>query len=263
MKEIADKIVLVEQLPSYEEVKELLVFLDSESEKFLDQWIELRGQVRAPTMNQEVEKRKSQLNYLNKEQWYHQSWKKFCRKNGIWQVYTKEFVDLLAGKIHELNSGRIIEICAGKGKLSYHLQKRDIEIIATDDYSWKDTCLSPKNVECLSAKEAIKKYKPNLVVASWIPNHLTIGFEILDDPEIDYFINIGEDVGNSTWMTGEVDRTKGIERILLEEIADVGFCSSDFYDVPYNPSDLNEVQDDNLHIFHTSVSLFNRINSQA
>lgn len=87
--------------------------------------------------------------------------------NGINTILTQEFVDELQKEMQRRRLADIpmIEICAGKGKLSYHLRKLGIDIIATDDYSQKmerDESL----VERLNHEEALEKYKPRLVIAS-------------------------------------------------------------------------------------------------
>ncbi len=64
----------------------------------------------------------------------------------------------------------------------------------------------PKLVENLSCTSALNKYQPRLVVASWILHNTRTGFDILDFPSVDFFIDIGEVKGGATWLTDDVYR---------------------------------------------------------
>ncbi|MBI2101367.1 hypothetical protein HYT53_02045 [Candidatus Woesearchaeota archaeon] len=110
-----------------------------------------------------------------------------------YSIYTGEFVDELASVIRGLNEHPIIEICAGNGKLSYHLRKRGLEIKATDDYSLKEIERQEELVERATHNEALRRHQPRIVLGSWIPNQTRIGFDVLGFPTVGYFIDIGED----------------------------------------------------------------------
>jgi hypothetical protein len=105
IQETKSKILDIDKLPSYHETIE---FLDL---------IEQRG-IKNP--------------YKKILGWFY-----FCSRNNLFNIYNIEFIDALADEIKKLNKSPIIEICAGNGKLSHHLRKKNIDIIATDDYSWK------------------------------------------------------------------------------------------------------------------------------
>jgi|TARA_Y100000310_G_C20588586_1_gene766746 hypothetical protein len=127
----------------------------------------------------------------------------FFKGKGVNSILTEEFIEEL---YREMRSRRLadipmIEICAGRGKLSYQLRKHGIDIVATDNYSQKmdrDESLVER-VE--SHREALEKYTPRLVVASWIPRNPEIGDDVLHFPTVDYFIDIGERRSGSTWLT--------------------------------------------------------------
>jgi len=210
MQEIMAKIIDIDRLPSYEEAKQLFHFLEDRSHRD-------SGQRR---------------------------WFNFCEDHGVHNVYNIEFINALANEIRGLNdSFPIVEICAGDGKLSHQLRKRGIDIKPTDDYSRK--LLKNGLVEKLSHQEALGKYEPRVVLASWIP-YSTIGFDILDYPSVKQFINIGEDVGGATWMTDNINEIKEWDREYLENVQKYGICITDLQ------KDLQSI------IFHSSVSLFSR-----
>ncbi len=126
-------------------------------------------------------------------------WRHFCSKYSLFNVETKEFVFVLADILRSLPNPKV-EVCAGRGKLSFWLRRLGVDIIATDDYSWK---LWGKRfcVERLSIEEALEKYNPQTVLGSWIPANEKYGVEILCFPSVRYFIDIGEGPSaDSSWM---------------------------------------------------------------
>mgnify|MGYP003885803469 CR=1 FL=1 len=180
-----EKIKDIKKLPSYEEAERLLHFLEDGSHS----------------------------------DYSRNRWLGFCKDQGLYNVYNTEFVDALAREIKRLKDSPIVEICAGRGELSYQLKKRGIDIKPTDDYSGR---LSKEGlVERLSHKRALEKYKPRVVLAAWIP-HQVIRFDVLDYPTVRYFIDIGE----STWMPcGICDKW---DRIYLENLDEYSICRLDY-----------------------------------
>ncbi|MCR8453857.1 MAG: hypothetical protein NDP13_02590 [Crenarchaeota archaeon] len=126
-------------------------------------------------------------------------WLRFCSRFSLFNVETAEFVRALSDVLKYLPNLRL-EVCAGSGKLSYWLKKFGVDIIATDDYSWK-LRRSRFNVEKLSIEEALEKYNPRTVLGSWIPANEKHGESILSFSSVEYFIDIGEGPGaDSSWM---------------------------------------------------------------
>lgn len=62
-----------------------------------------------------------------------------------------------------------LEIMAGTGYLSYFLKRYGVNIIATDDYSWKSHFENINNVEMLDCIKAIENYGENckFIICSW------------------------------------------------------------------------------------------------
>lgn len=131
---------------------------------------------------------------LGKERWL-----QFCSRFSLFNVETIESVRSLSNVLKSLPSP-VVEVCAGRGKLSYWLRRFGVKIIATDDYSWK-LWGERFNVERLSITEALEKYNPKTVLGSWIPANERHGVEILSFPSVEYFVDIGEGPeAESSWM---------------------------------------------------------------
>ena len=111
-------------------------------------------------------------------------------KYHIYQFWNKEYVQCLAEKIKNLINGKLaVEVCAGDGMLSYWLRKHRVNIVATDSGEWE---IRPRNnVEIIDAVSAIKKYKPTLVIASWLPYQKEVDIQIFSQ-KVPYVILIGE-----------------------------------------------------------------------
>lgn len=149
-----------------------------------------------------------------------EEWIKFGDQHVFYMIWTQEFIDQLAREIKKLGNPRMIEVCAGKGKLSYQLNKKGLNLIPTDDYSWNLSNNHPDLVETITAHDALKKYNPRLVIGSWIPSETRIGFDVLNHPSVEYFIDIGEHPSSKvTWMTEECLRRKDFSITTLDKVA--------------------------------------------
>lgn len=90
-------------------------------------------------------------------------WFRFCSQNGIYSAYTTEFLDLLSDEIRWLNISPKVELFAGDGKLTYHLRKRGIDIMATDGYFDVGIRRDRNLVQELSHEDALRRLKPKIV----------------------------------------------------------------------------------------------------
>lgn len=104
----------------------------------------------------------------------------------IYQIYSREFITEIADILNTFQgtvnrSGQILEVMSGDGKLSEFL-KPSLEkgIFATDSKTSRDNIEFPKWVECIDAIQAVKKYKPSVVVMCWEPFYSDVSSEIIE-----------------------------------------------------------------------------------
>jgi hypothetical protein len=137
---------------------------------------------------------------------------------GQFEVLNAEFVDGLAAylvaRAKAIRSGKastttILEVGAGTGKLSHFLKKgvdqlvnEKLEIIATDSGSWEHGTHHP--VELMGHEEALDRYSPDIVIASWMPNDVDWTQDMRDTPSVVEYLLIGEGPGGNCgddWLT--------------------------------------------------------------
>jgi hypothetical protein len=147
-------------------------------------------------------------------------WYEFCNKEDdpVFEFWNKEYIDAfseyLIQRAKEFQSTKekplqILEVGAGNGKLTHFLkeqfEKKKIENIvirATDSGEWMkpregiSQIITPHfPVEILDYKEALEKYKPDVVICSWMPyeEDWTADFRATDS--LKEYILIGEKDG--------------------------------------------------------------------
>jgi hypothetical protein len=85
---------------------------------------------------------------------------------GIYCFYSQELIEGLA----KIFGGRnCLEIAAGDGTLSRFLKQSGVQLTTTDDYSWRHSVSYPDWVINSDAREALRKYSPEVVICSWPP----------------------------------------------------------------------------------------------
>lgn len=116
------------------------------------------------------------LKLLSSEKYREYKWtdfRHFCHQHARYGIPTVELVDYIKNIIGHRSA---IEIGSGHGDLGYHLnipmtdskQQEMPEIKASYAAMGQPTIKYPDDVEKLEALEAVYKYKPKVVVASWI-----------------------------------------------------------------------------------------------
>ncbi|RLI18081.1 hypothetical protein DRO54_10615 [Candidatus Bathyarchaeota archaeon] len=115
------------------------------------------------------------------------------RKYHIFEFWNRNYIECLSKEIkRRVNGNLVLEVCAGDGMLSYWLRVYGVNIKATDSGEWG---IKPRNrVEIIDAISAIKKYKPIMVVASWLPYEEPLDIQIFNEG-VPYIILIGETDG--------------------------------------------------------------------
>jgi len=135
---------------------------------------------------------------------------------GIYCFYSKPLIEALA----RLIGGReCLEIAAGDGTLSRFLAAEGVRATATDDYSWKHAVSYPGTVLKMDAAQALRKFKPAVVVCSWPPANN--GFErlVFTNPGVELYIVIGS---RHTFATGNWGDYRAQTVFELEEDVSLG-----------------------------------------
>lgn len=193
---IRNKIIEVKDIPSWSELENLLNYYKDTGEE--------------------------------KDTYFAKNWFLFCHKENIFQAFSYEFIEILAKEIKELSiNGKIVELCAGNGKLSYWLKKFDVFSIAVDDYSLNGLKRDSNYVEELTHIEALHKYKPELVIGCWIPYKSKVALDVLDLKCVKYYIDIGEGCGGCTGVD-ELWNTKDFALKRLKELEKFSLCRADY-----------------------------------
>ena len=107
---------------------------------------------------------------------------------GIYCFYSSRLIKELAALI---DNKLCLEIGAGDGTLSRLFNEDGIRIIATDDYSWGHTISYPDTVERIDAREALKKYQPQVAISSWPPPNNNYERQVFSTESIGLYIVIG------------------------------------------------------------------------
>lgn len=125
--------------------------------------------------------------------------KAYCDKFGIYQILNKEFNDALAAEIKKLGLNPILEVGAGSGDLARVLRRRGIKLHAVDtfDEPLPERALNlPDLPEKMDYKVAIDKYKPELIICSWMPSGEDWTPAFRASKSVKAYILIGEVDGN-------------------------------------------------------------------
>ena len=169
----------------------------------------------------------------------------------MFQLPNLEFVQELAKVIKEINPETTLEIAAGRGIISRHISKIiDKDIILTDDYSWwrkekVDEKIEYADVIKMDYKEAIKKFQPDLIIASWIPYNKFWTKDFRRYSCVKGYILIGEYPGGCTGH--ENDWNTVWTRRNLEAVEKYGICRTDI-----------SFSSDSYALYHTNVTYFER-----
>lgn len=174
----------------------------------------------------------------------------WCNQHYVYQLPNLEFVQELAKTIKEIGPDIIVEIGAGRGIVCRNISKIiGQDIILTDDYSWWDNEENTEKIKCtdiikMDYKEAIKKFKPDLIIASWIPYNKGWTKDFRLCPSVRGYIIIGEPRGGCTGSDNDWKTKWNVKT--LKDVERYGICRTD-HDLFYG-----------THILHTDVAYFER-----
>lgn len=109
-------------------------------------------------------------------------------KKGIYCFYSKPLVKELANLIGD---GTCLEIAAGDGTLTRFLRDAGVSCQGTDDYSWAHYITYPDFIERIDAKNALNKYRPQVVVCSWPVPRNPYEKHVFQTDSVEIYIVIG------------------------------------------------------------------------
>ncbi len=170
-------------------------------------------------------------------------WKDLITKSNFFELFSLEYINKLSEYISERielegnKNGfpvKILEIGAGNGKLTHSLKKRlneiipgKFEITAIDDKSWdkeKAFWFTPITVdfpvEEVTHEKALEKYKPQIVLCSWMSPGKDLSEEICKTDSVDEYILIGDTSccgTDNTWE--ETYKNYGFTQKHIEELS--------------------------------------------
>jgi hypothetical protein len=165
-----------------------------------------------------------------------------CEMNSVGPVYllpTREWLRALAATLDGLQVRTVLEVAAGDGFLSACLARLRprLRVVATDDGSWRQPGarmsraerrayrqvavpgLAPgSSVQQMSATQAVRTYRPELVLVSWAPPG-TLVERLLRAP-CQHVLDIGVDgdvcgMGPRTWRHAEALLDGPLEQLAL------------------------------------------------
>jgi hypothetical protein len=127
---------------------------------------------------------------------------------GIYCFYSQALIARLAALI----DGRpCLEIAAGDGTLTRFLTDCGVKITASDDCSWTHSVQYPDFVAKHDAREALRRYAPNVVICSWPPAGNDFEARVFKTRSVQMYIVIGSRhkfaAGNWTDYTRQTDFT--------------------------------------------------------
>ncbi|MBP9815539.1 MAG: hypothetical protein KBC63_04425 [Candidatus Levybacteria bacterium] len=158
-------------------------------------------------------------------------WRRFCTNyvNPIFEFLNEEHLNALSDYLIQRSEAlgasddspvSILEVGAGNGRLSHFLQEQlnlkfpgKANITATD--SGKLGLESVFPVEKIDHEKALKKYKPKIVICSWMPNRVDFTESFRAAKSVNEYILIGEADGGccgDDWLTWGISSSLGENR---------------------------------------------------
>jgi hypothetical protein len=106
---------------------------------------------------------------------------------GIYCFYSRRLVRALAELVGDR---RCLEIAAGDGTLARFLADGGVWITATDDHSWRDVRFEAPVLR-QDARDALRQYRPEVVICSWPPAGNPFEREVFETPSVQLYVVIG------------------------------------------------------------------------
>lgn len=154
----------------------------------------------------------------------------FFAKFHTMELWTREYIQGLLGHVEKTLSASenkiVLEVGAAEGRLTQRLQMAsaqssgEAEFFATDDFSYPNLNQSGAviPVERVDYKDALKKFKPSIVICSGMDYEIDMTPEFRLTPSVQEYILIGQE-GQSETNTRAYLSHEGFKRINLPQLS--------------------------------------------
>lgn len=117
-------------------------------------------------------------------------WLSACERDGRFLIPTAQFVDALGEFLRRLEAGPVLEVCAGGGELAAAIRATGVPIVATDAAPPPGS-----GVVRAAAEEALRRYRPVVVVGCFVPIDAGADPLVLGFPSVRHYVVLGARVG--------------------------------------------------------------------
>ena len=124
-----------------------------------------------------------------------EGWLARCADAGRYVALHRPFADALARALRPLVAGGapVLEVCAGDGALAAALRRRGLAVVATD----AEPPPGAAAVERLSADEALARYRPAVVLGSFVPFDAGVDRRVLGESGVREYLVLNARLGGA------------------------------------------------------------------
>jgi len=130
-------------------------------------------------------------------------WLSACERDGRFLIPTQQFVEALGEFLRGLDAGPVLEVCAGSGELADAIRTTGVPVVATDTDPPPDSA-----VVRAAAEEALRRYRPVLVLGSFVPIDAGVDRLVLGFPSVRHYVVLGARIGG-LFGSGDLWRNPG------------------------------------------------------
>ena len=122
-----------------------------------------------------------------------EGWLLACEREGVYLALCAELVTSLTDALRPPSDNPVLEVCAGRGELADALRSRGITITAVDSAP-----TPAPGVESLDIQTALLRYRPSVVVGSFVPFDSGVESAVLRFPSTRRYIMLNARLGGET-----------------------------------------------------------------
>ena len=112
-------------------------------------------------------------------------WLAECAERDVYLALSRQLIDALAEWLEGIDEHKVLEVCAGGGRLAGALAGRGIRVVATDVRP------AARHVEALAAHEALRRWRPRVVVGCFVPLDSGVDALVLGFPSVRHYLVLG------------------------------------------------------------------------